>query len=105
MNSALQRVVALVGRGEVRVSEHGYDELAADAILVRDVAAGAPRRSSSRATRILPGGRAYWCCSETATGIRFTWSGASRPELKGRRSSSPPIGRTRIAGAMTSEGD
>ena len=42
MNSILQRIVNLVAKGEVLVSDHGYDELAADAILVRDVIAGVP---------------------------------------------------------------
>ena len=40
MSQTLGRVVALVMEGEVRVSEHGYDELAADGILVRDLVAG-----------------------------------------------------------------
>jgi hypothetical protein len=29
-----------VARGEVVISEHGYDELAADGILIRDILAG-----------------------------------------------------------------
>jgi hypothetical protein len=36
----LQQVIALVVKGEVRVSEYGYDELAADGIRVRDLSAG-----------------------------------------------------------------
>lgn len=40
MSEILQRVVALVNGGRVRVSEHGYDELAADSIAVRDLVAG-----------------------------------------------------------------
>jgi hypothetical protein len=40
VTDTLQQVVALVARGEVRVPEHGYDELAADGILVRDLVAG-----------------------------------------------------------------
>lgn len=35
------RVLALVARREIVVSDHGYDELAADDILVRDIIAGA----------------------------------------------------------------
>jgi hypothetical protein len=37
MSRTWQQVVELVQRGEIRVSAHGYDELAADGILVRDV--------------------------------------------------------------------
>ena len=40
MTDTLQWVIALVVKGEVRISEHGYDELAADGIRVRDLAAG-----------------------------------------------------------------
>ena len=40
MSQTLEQVRALVGRGEVRVSDHGYDELAADRILVRDLIDG-----------------------------------------------------------------
>ena len=34
-------ILELVARGEVVISDHGYDELAADGILVRDVLTGA----------------------------------------------------------------
>ncbi len=40
MGSILDRVTQLVGKGEVRISEHGYEELAKDNIFVRDVVAG-----------------------------------------------------------------
>lgn len=40
MSKTLERVRALVARGEVRVSLHGYEELAADGVLVRDVIDG-----------------------------------------------------------------
>ncbi|MFN0074257.1 MAG: DUF4258 domain-containing protein [Chloroflexota bacterium] len=40
MSETLSAVLALVARHEVVVSDHGYDELAADAILVQDILIG-----------------------------------------------------------------
>lgn len=40
MSDTFERIRALIRRREVRVSEHGYDELASDGILVREVLAG-----------------------------------------------------------------
>jgi hypothetical protein len=39
MSQILQQILELIERGEVRISAHGYDELAEDDILVRDVMA------------------------------------------------------------------
>jgi Domain of unknown function (DUF4258) len=40
MSQTFERIVALISRRAVHVSDHGYDELAADGILVREVLAG-----------------------------------------------------------------
>ncbi len=40
MSKTLEQVRALVARGEVRVSLHGYEELAADGVHVRDIIDG-----------------------------------------------------------------
>ena len=40
MSSTLNEIIGLVNRGEVRISDHGYDELAADRVSVRDLVAG-----------------------------------------------------------------
>lgn len=40
MSETFERIRLLVGRREIRVSDHGYDELAADGLLAREVVAG-----------------------------------------------------------------
>lgn len=40
MSSTWEVIRELVARGEVRISVHGYDELAADGIMVREILAG-----------------------------------------------------------------
>lgn len=40
MSKTLERIKQLVTTGSVRVSEHGYDELASDDILARDIVSG-----------------------------------------------------------------
>jgi hypothetical protein len=42
LSETLEQVRALVARGDVRVSLHGYEELAADDISVRDIVDGLP---------------------------------------------------------------
>jgi hypothetical protein len=39
VSDTLKQIVNLIRRGEVRVSEHGYDELAKDTIIIRDLIA------------------------------------------------------------------
>jgi hypothetical protein len=40
VNQTLERIVALIASGDVRISEHGYDELAEDDIPIDDILAG-----------------------------------------------------------------
>ncbi|MFH1572883.1 MAG: DUF4258 domain-containing protein [Acidobacteriota bacterium] len=40
MSAILNQIFGLISRGEVRVSEHGYDEIDADQISVRDIVEG-----------------------------------------------------------------
>lgn len=41
MSATLENVRRLIQKGEVRVSEHGYDELSVDQILIRVIVEGA----------------------------------------------------------------
>ena len=40
MSETLKRIHELVGRREVYVSDHGFDELANDGIFIQDILAG-----------------------------------------------------------------
>lgn len=40
MSDFVERMLALIRAGDVRISEHGYDELAADGLTARDVLGG-----------------------------------------------------------------
>ena len=40
MSATLDRIRALVATGDVRISEHGYDELTADGLTAREIIAG-----------------------------------------------------------------
>lgn len=42
MSGTLEQVKALASKSEIRISDHGYDELAADGLLARDIVSGVP---------------------------------------------------------------
>lgn len=42
MSTLLQEICNLVDKGDIRISDHGYDEMAEDAISARDIISGLP---------------------------------------------------------------
>ena len=40
MSETFRKVIELINKGEIRISNHGYDELAEDGLLVKDVMIG-----------------------------------------------------------------
>ena len=51
MSDTLRRIIDLVRRGEIRISEHGYDEIAEEGLFVRDIV---PNVSNSRLVEDYP---------------------------------------------------
>lgn len=41
MSKTLENIKALIGKSEVRITDHGYDELSSDSLLAREVVEGA----------------------------------------------------------------
>lgn len=58
MSETLDAIKKLVVAGQVRISEHGYDEIAADGIYVRDILAGVNKAAVVEDYPTFPKGRA-----------------------------------------------
>ena len=58
MSETLEAVKKLIAAGQVRISEHGYDEIAADGIYVRDILAGVNKAAIVEDYPTFPKGRA-----------------------------------------------
>jgi len=78
MSAILDQLRDLASRGEVRISEHGYDELAEDGLSARDVVAGLPDAVFVEEYADYRRDPACSCFSETRRAIPFTLSGAYR---------------------------
>ena len=84
MNSGtLEHILALGKRLDVQISVHGYEELAADEIRVRDVVEGLAKAVLIEDYPDYPRGP---CCSVMARGSPFMWSGVSLRVKTHRRS-------------------
>lgn len=58
MSETLEAVKKLVAAGQVRISEHGYDEIAADGIYVREILTGVDKAAVVEDYPAFPKGRA-----------------------------------------------
>jgi len=72
MSDTLKQVQTLAAKRDILISDHGYDELASDGILIQDVIDGVNDASRLRIIRIITKGYAFWFCSSTATTNQFT---------------------------------
>jgi hypothetical protein len=78
LSETLDRVRVLVARGEVRISLHGYEELAADKILVRDVVSGLAGAVVVEDYPDYPKGPCILVLEQEACSRQFTSFGVSR---------------------------
>ena len=68
MSETFEQVRRLIERGEVRISDHGYDQLAADGLFVRDILASVGRRRQRRGVSRLPEGPLLVIAAEGSRG-------------------------------------
>jgi hypothetical protein len=88
VSATLEAIQRLVVAGDVRISEHGYDELANDGITARDVLNGV---SAATLVEDYPafgkGPARRWCYNPTLRASRFASFGAFHRGTQARRSS------------------
>jgi hypothetical protein len=102
MNQTLQLIIDLVARQEVLISAHGYDELAEDGILVRDVITGVREAVVVEDYPAYHKGRVCSFYKGTATASPSMWCGVFREMRHHQRSWSQPIGRMWSSGQTIS---
>ena len=78
MSTTIEAVVDLVARGEIKISAHGYDEMAGDNILVRDVVDGLSQGIVVEDYPEYPKGPCVLVLQRIAMAARFTRCGGSR---------------------------
>ena len=81
----MEAVKKLVAAGEVRMSEHGYDEIASDGIYVRDILAGVDKAAVVEDYPTSLKVALYWCYNLTEMPGRFMLYGEYRKDLFLRR--------------------
>jgi hypothetical protein len=104
MSATFDRVRALVQQGEVRISEHGYDEMSDDDILIRDVLAGVAAVLSWKTIPRISRDRVFSYCKGTPTSSRSMSFGGFLKIRHHLRLSSPPTDLVPIHGLRILQG-
>ena len=104
MSATLAAIQHLVASGDVRISEHGYDELANDDIFARDVLDGVSAAALVEDYPQFPKGPAVLVLHSTPKVSRSTLFGAFRLGARALRFSLRGIDPIQRAGVLTSCG-
>jgi hypothetical protein len=99
MSEILHRILQLAARREVLISDHGYDELAADGILILDVYEGVRDGTAVEEYPTYHKGPCVLVCSGITMASQYMYSGGFRAVQLLLPSSSPPIDPIRTGGA------
>ena len=91
MSEIFEQIQNLVSRGEIRISDHGYDQLAADDIGVREVVEGVQKAQVIEEYPDYPKGPCVLVMQRTATRKRFTSYGEFLSDSNRRRYLLRPI--------------
>ena len=86
MSTLLQEICNLVDAGDIRISDHGYDEMAEDGIMARDVISGLPDAVSVEEYPDYPKGPCVLVLEKDAAGrpLHVVWGipkGAQAPAV------------------------
>ena len=95
MSEIFEQIRRLIEGGEVRISNHGYDELAADGLFVRDILPSVAEAAVVEEYPNYPKGPpAYWCYRRVERVSLFMSFGVFLKVDHRPQSSLPPTGQT-----------
>ena len=85
MSKTLENVKALIGKLEVRISDHGYDELSSDNLLAREVVEGVSEAVVVEVIQTIRKAHLCWCVRRIAKNGRYMLSGEYRKGISVQR--------------------